>query len=49
MSQVHVCAYCHLIQQADREHFELSAEDVQRYLVHLRVKHGVTLGPEITA
>jgi hypothetical protein len=49
MSQVHVCSYCYMIQRADREHLGLSAEDVQRYVVHLRVKHGVILGPEITA
>ena len=49
MAQVHVCSYCYLIQRAEREHLELSSEDVRRYLVHLRVKHGVTLGPEITA
>ena len=49
MAQVHVCSYCYLIQRADREHLGLSAEDVRRYVVHLRVKHGVTLGPEIAA
>jgi len=47
MSQVHVCSYCYLIQRAERGHFELSREDVMRYIVHLRVEHGVTLGPEI--
>ncbi len=50
MSQVHVCSYCYLIQRADREeHQGLSPEDVRRYLAHLRAKHGVTPGPEITA
>jgi hypothetical protein len=49
MSQVSVCSYCYLIQRADRERLELSSEDVQRYVVHLRVKHEVTLGPEIPA
>jgi hypothetical protein len=49
MSQVHVCSYCYLIQQAEREDVELSPEDVRRYITHLTVKHGVTLGPEITA
>lgn len=50
MWQTHVCSYCYLIQRADREeHQEISPEDVQRYLVHLRVKHGVVLGAEIAA
>jgi hypothetical protein len=48
MSQVYVCSYCYLIQRADRERFELSREDVMSYIVHLRVEHGVTLGPEIS-
>jgi hypothetical protein len=48
MSQVHVCSYCYLIQRAEREgHVDLSPEDVERHIVHLRVRHGVTLGPEI--
>lgn len=50
MSQVHVCAYCYLIQREDREDHEgITPKDVQVYLVHLRIKHGVTLGPEIEA
>jgi hypothetical protein len=49
MSQTHVCSYCYLIQRAEREmRLELSAEDVRRYVVHLRVRHGVTLGPDIS-
>lgn len=50
MSQIQVCSYCYLVQRMDREeHLKLTPKDVQRYIVHLRVSHGVILAPEISA
>ena len=48
MSQRSVCSYCYLIQQADKaEHLKITPEDLERYKIHLRVQHGVTLAAEI--
>jgi hypothetical protein len=50
MSQAQVCSYCFLIQRAEKvDHISLSPDDVERYLVHLRVQHGVIFSSQITA
>jgi hypothetical protein len=48
MPQVQICSYCHLMQHAARKRrSEITSEDIERYLVHLRVEHGVILAAEI--
>lgn len=44
-----ICSYCYLVQRADRvEHAQLSREDLEMYVAHLREKHGVVLAHELT-